>query len=94
MDARREAAVADLVLQLNDTCDSLLSGSRGCNFACSSIMYLYGALTKQMHSNALLSGSTAPFPNINYKCLVQKVLSFTPPVWYSSNTRRQHNCSD
>ncbi|KJK66781.1 hypothetical protein P875_00127847 [Aspergillus parasiticus SU-1] len=42
----REEAINNLVTLLHDTCEALLSGTRGCCFECSSIMY--GALTKEM----------------------------------------------
>ncbi|KAL4912351.1 hypothetical protein BDW62DRAFT_216437 [Aspergillus aurantiobrunneus] len=94
MDDRRQGAIAGLVLRLHETRDELLSGSRGCTFECSSIMY--GALTKQMQSNALLWPEPAvPFPNLNYSILVQRVLSFTSPEWYGPSyhySRYQHSC--
>ncbi|KAL4933590.1 uncharacterized protein BDV17DRAFT_252356 [Aspergillus undulatus] len=78
IDDRRQEAIADLFSRLDETRDSLLRGSRDCSFECISIMY--GALSIQMESNALLSSRTAPpFPGLNYKGLVQKVLSFTSP---------------
>lgn len=94
MNDRRQKAIGGLIIRLHEERDTLLSGSRGCGFQCSSIMY--GALTKQMQSNALLSPRlAAPFPNLNYKILVQKVLSFISPGWYgpsSHKARYQHSC--
>jgi hypothetical protein len=100
MNERRQAAVNNLIQILHERREDLLSGIRGCGFECSSIMY--GALSKEMHSNDLLSPRpAAPFPNLNYKYLVWKVLSFASPQWrgpysgyasYGSNY--PHNCYD
>ncbi|KAK6816096.1 hypothetical protein RU639_009055 [Aspergillus parasiticus] len=102
MNRYREEAISNLVTLLHDTREALLSGTRGCCFECSSIMY--GALTKEIRSvDLFLARPEAPFPGLNYKDLVRKVLSFTVPRW---NTRRspipghtsspfsQHSCSD
>lgn len=94
MNDKRQGAIAGLIFQLEETRDELQNGSKGCGFECSSIMY--GALTKEMHLNALLSlRPVAPFPDLNYRSLVQKVLSFRSPVWYgqfSYYSSYQHNC--
>lgn len=94
MDDRRQGAIAGLVLRLHETREELLSSSRGCSFECSSIMY--GALTKQMQSSALLwPEPEVPFPNLNYSILVQRVLSFTSPEWYGPSYQYsgyQHSC--
>ncbi|KAL2803057.1 hypothetical protein BJX63DRAFT_440444 [Aspergillus granulosus] len=93
MNTRRQGAIADVVVRLDKIRDGFLSGRQGCSFECKSIMY--GALTMQMQSNALLSPKpTPPFPNLNYKTLVQGVLSFTSPLWCSSKSRhaKNHNC--
>ncbi|KAF4256283.1 hypothetical protein KXV25_003434 [Aspergillus fumigatus] len=72
MNDRREEAINNLIQVLHDTREALLSGTRGCGFECSSIMY--GALSKEMRSNDLLpSRPAAPFANLNYASLVQKV---------------------
>ncbi|KAL4951824.1 hypothetical protein BDW69DRAFT_31181 [Aspergillus filifer] len=92
MNVRREEAINDLVVQLHGICDTFLSGSRGCSFECSSIMY--GALTKQMQSDVQLSPKpAAPFPGLTYNHLVRKILSLKSPVWYTSSGR-SHRCSD
>ncbi|KAL4973097.1 hypothetical protein BDW66DRAFT_109210 [Aspergillus desertorum] len=52
MNDQRQGEIAGLFLQLDETRHQLQSGSKGCGFECSSIMY--GALTKQMLLNALL----------------------------------------
>jgi hypothetical protein len=93
MNERRQAAVNNLIQVLHETREAFLSGIRGCGFECSSIMY--GALSKQMHSNdLLLPRPAAPFPNLNYTYLVRKVLSFASPQWkdpyYGSSYC--HNC--
>ncbi|KAL4959230.1 uncharacterized protein BDV14DRAFT_193960 [Aspergillus stella-maris] len=63
-----------------------------CNFTCS--LAMYGALTKQMHVNALLlPRPVAPFPNITYEHLVRKILLFKSPVWYSRHSKAAHTCS-
>lgn len=94
MNDRRQGGIAGLVIRLHEKRDTLLSGSRGCGFECSSIMY--GALTKQMHLNALLSPKpAAPFPGLNYRFLVQKVLPFKSPEWYGRSSLYsgyQHKC--
>ncbi|KAE8397976.1 hypothetical protein BDV37DRAFT_276498 [Aspergillus pseudonomiae] len=60
--------------------DSFISESRGCCFEYSSI--ILGALTKQMHSSALLSPqSRPPFINLNYNELVETVHAFKSPKW-------------
>jgi hypothetical protein len=100
MNERRQAAVNKLIQILHERREDLLSGIRGCGFECSSIMY--GALSKGMHSNDLLSPRpAAPFPNLNYKYLVRKVLSFVSPQWKDSysgysdyGSSYPHNCYD
>lgn len=96
MDDRRQGAIADLISQLHETREELLSGSRGCGYECSSIMY--GALTKQMQSNALLwPRPEVPFLNLNYMSLVQRVSSFTSPRWHGGSpyfSSYQHSCVD
>ena len=85
MNDQRQGAIAGLVLRLHETCAKLLNGSQSCSFEYSSVMY--GALAHQMQSNALLWPEPAvPFPNLNYSILVQKVLSFKSPKWYSSSS--------
>jgi hypothetical protein len=90
----------ELVLdKLYHTHEALLSGSRGCNFECSSIMY--GALTREMRSANLLSPSPAPpFDKISYKSLVKKILAFRSPSWASLSSSAYlgygnlpHSCS-
>ncbi|PGH10466.1 hypothetical protein AJ80_07509 [Polytolypa hystricis UAMH7299] len=92
MNYRRHEAINNIVLLLHEKCESLLSGRRGCCFECGSIMY--GALAKQMQSNALLSPKpVAPFMSLNYEQLVQKVLSFESPQW-SCYTHNYRDCLD
>ncbi|KAL4747020.1 hypothetical protein BDW72DRAFT_209910 [Aspergillus terricola var. indicus] len=90
-----QAEIAALIFQLHETRDQLQSGSKGCGFECSSIMY--GALTKQMHQIALLLPMpTASFPGLSYRSLVQEVSSFKSPVWSdprSYYSGRKHECS-
>lgn len=98
MNRNRQQAINDVIILLREKREALLIGSQGCGFECSSIMY--GALTKQMQSNNLLSPiPTVPFLNLNYKQLVEKLLSFESPQWcrpYSScssyNSRYRHEC--
>ncbi|OJJ47790.1 hypothetical protein ASPZODRAFT_158678 [Penicilliopsis zonata CBS 506.65] len=60
INSRREARIASILFSLEDLRHDFLQGHRGCSFECSSIML--GALTKHMHSNALLSPEpVAPF---------------------------------
>jgi hypothetical protein len=96
MNDRRQGGIAAIVLLLREKREELLSGSRGCGFECSSIMY--GALTKQMQSNALLRPRpAAPFPGLNYKSLVRRVLSFTLAGWYGPSScydTYRHDCPD
>ncbi|KAF4161658.1 hypothetical protein CNMCM8927_004890 [Aspergillus lentulus] len=71
MNERRQVGINNLIQFIHDTREALLNGIRGCGFECSSIMY--GALSKEMHSNDLLSPRpAAPFPDLNYKYLVWK----------------------
>jgi hypothetical protein len=85
MNKCREEAIDNLIRRIPETHEDLLIGIRGCGYDCSSIMY--GALAKAMHSNDLLSPRpTAPFPGINYKGLVQKVLAFESPQWTFQNS--------
>ncbi|KAJ5882820.1 uncharacterized protein N7473_011082 [Penicillium subrubescens] len=82
----REKAIHNLILLLDETRDAFLLGTRGCRFECRSIMY--GALTMQMQSNNLLSPEKkGPFPNLNYRSLVQGVKAFKSPEWYDSSSR-------
>ncbi|KAL4772406.1 hypothetical protein BDW60DRAFT_222340 [Aspergillus nidulans var. acristatus] len=94
IDDRRQAEIAGLIFQLHETRDQLQNGSKGCGFECSSIMY--GALTKQMHQNALLlPRPAAPFPGLSYRSLVQVVSSFKSPVWSNPRpyySREKHEC--
>ena len=60
---------------------------------------MYGALAKQMYSNALLDPMpVAPFLNLSYSQIVQGVSSFNLPKW--SRTDRSyysdshHMCAD
>ncbi|KAB8224398.1 hypothetical protein BDV33DRAFT_188356 [Aspergillus novoparasiticus] len=65
INSRRENAILAILSSLNSHRDAFLDGSRGCSFDCSST--LFGALTKHIHSNALLSPQTEPhFPGLSY----------------------------
>lgn len=99
MNDQRQGVIAGLVPRLHETRAKLLNGSQSCSFECSSIMY--GPLVHQMQSNVLLWPEPAvPFPILNYSILVQKVLSFKSPKWYSSSSSSssyhysgyQHSC--
>jgi hypothetical protein len=93
MNDKRQEAIAGLAVQLDKTRDELQSGSKGCGFECSSIMY--GALTKEMHSNTLFSRRlAAPFPYLSYRSLVQKMLSFKSPEWYGPYRSKYHHTCD
>ncbi|RAL16792.1 BTB/POZ domain-containing protein [Aspergillus homomorphus CBS 101889] len=96
MNDKRQGAIAGLIARLDETRDGLQDGSKGCGFECSSIMY--GALTKEMYLNNLLSlRPVAPFPDLSYRSLVQKVSSFRSPAWYSHksyNPSYRHDCVD
>ncbi|KAJ9310393.1 hypothetical protein DTO217A2_172 [Paecilomyces variotii] len=82
INSKREQAINTIILMLQAKSKALLSGSQGCSFECNSIMY--GALTKQMQSNSLLSPvPVAPFLNLNYNGLVLKLGSFKSPEWFS-----------
>ncbi|RAL02499.1 uncharacterized protein BO80DRAFT_379015 [Aspergillus ibericus CBS 121593] len=97
MNDRRQEAINNLVVLVHETREALLSGSQGCGFECSSMMY--GALSKQMHSSNLLSPRpAAPFPNLIYKDLVQQLLAFKSPRWYGYDSSSyydsySHQCS-
>lgn len=94
MNDRRHEAIGNIVNLLYGIHEAFLSGTRGCSFECRSIMY--GALTKHMQSSAfVLPRPTAPFPDLNYKKLIQNVLLFKSPRWSElSSSRYYHNCSD
>ncbi|CAG8909888.1 unnamed protein product [Penicillium egyptiacum] len=96
MNQSREEAINNVLSILHETREALLGGSRGCRFECRAIMY--GALTIQMQSSDLLSQkSAAPFPNLNYKYLRRKVLSFKSPTWPDLCSRYggyDHTCLD
>ncbi|KAE8396833.1 hypothetical protein BDV37DRAFT_277353 [Aspergillus pseudonomiae] len=78
INSRREKAILAILSSLNSHRDAFLDGSRGCSFDCSST--LFGALTKHMHSNALLSLQTEPhFPGLSYHGLEGTVCSFKSP---------------
>lgn len=81
---RREKAIEDLIDLLDETRNAFLLGARGCRFECRSIMY--GALTIQSN-DLLLPKPECPFPNLNYKSLVQRVMAFQSPAWYDSPSR-------
>ncbi|RAL07049.1 BTB/POZ domain-containing protein [Aspergillus homomorphus CBS 101889] len=91
---KRTKAIANILQQLHSKLDRLL-GSTSCIFECSSIMY--GALSIRMHSSGLLyPRPVAPFLGISHEELVQQVLSFEPPKWWSTSTKyndRPHECS-
>ncbi|KAJ9205085.1 hypothetical protein DTO164E3_1708 [Paecilomyces variotii] len=96
IDSNRQQAINNIIILLQEKREALLSGSEGCGFECSSIMY--GALTKQMQSNGLLSPvPVAPFLNLNYEGLVWKLRSFKSPQWcgpYSKyHSSYRHECS-
>ena len=60
---------------------------------------MYGALAKQMYSNALLDPMpVAPFLNLNYWQIVEGVASFKLPKWSpsdcSDNSNSRHQCAD
>ncbi|KUL89260.1 hypothetical protein ZTR_03716 [Talaromyces verruculosus] len=93
----RQEAIENIFNLLHEKHEALLDGKLGCRFECSSIMY--GALTKQMKSTALLAPRPfRPFRGLNYNQLVQKVRSFTSPEWYSQlsyyNKYVRHSCSN
>lgn len=94
MSDHRQSAIEGLVRLLHETRDDLLSGRRGCGFECSSIMW--GALSKQMQSDTLLSPRpAAPYPSLTYISLVQRVSSFNRQKWYGSSSRYaryRHKC--
>lgn len=48
---------------------------------------MYGALAKNMLSKGLSQRPMIPFPKMNYKSLVKKVLSFKSPEWSSCRSR-------
>lgn len=78
MNDRREKAISDIIPLLRERRKAFLNDSQGCGFECSSIMY--GALSKQMRSNGLLSPwPAAPFSGLEYKLIVQRVLAFESP---------------
>ncbi|PYI24569.1 hypothetical protein BO99DRAFT_448220 [Aspergillus violaceofuscus CBS 115571] len=91
---KRTTAIANILQQLHSKLDRLLR-STSCTFECSSMMY--GALSTRLHSSGLLyPRPVAPFLGISHEKLVQQVLSFEPPKWWSAPTmydNRPHGCS-
>ncbi|KAL3441752.1 hypothetical protein BJX65DRAFT_288015 [Aspergillus insuetus] len=95
----RLSAIERVLDRLYQTHEALLSGSRGCDFECSSIMY--GALTREMRSANLLSPRPAPpYETISYKSLVKRILAFKSPSWagwsssaYLGYGSSPHSCS-
>ncbi|KAB8212786.1 hypothetical protein BDV33DRAFT_197233 [Aspergillus novoparasiticus] len=82
MNMRRYDAITLILSSLAKLRDAFLDGSRGCTFECSSLMF--GALTKQMHSNGLLYPQPeAPFIGLNYKGLVETARAIKSPKWPS-----------
>lgn len=95
---RREKAIEDLIDLVDETRNGFLLGARGCRFECRSIMY--GALTFQSN-DLLLPKPECPFPNLNYKSLVQRITAFQSPEWYDSSSRysnygsnNRHRCPE
>lgn len=83
MNERRSGAINEILLRLHKMREDLLSGSRGCDFACRSMTL--GALTKHMHSNDLLPlEPEVPFPGLSYAGIFGKIQSFKSPDWYSA----------
>ncbi|KAE8310612.1 hypothetical protein BDV41DRAFT_544493 [Aspergillus transmontanensis] len=92
---RRTDAISTIISTLTKLRDELLNGIHGCSFECGSIML--GALTKHMHSNALLSPQPQyPYKGLNYNGLMETVREFKSPLWYTSpkppTYGNQHRC--
>ncbi|KAB8240039.1 hypothetical protein BDV35DRAFT_374788 [Aspergillus flavus] len=92
---RRTDAISTMISTLTKLNDDLLNGIHGCSFECSSIML--GALTKHMHSNALLSPQPQyPYKGLNYNGLMETVREFKSPLWYTApnypSYGNQHRC--
>ncbi|KAJ5472026.1 hypothetical protein N7539_008595 [Penicillium diatomitis] len=88
---RREKAIKKLIDLIGDTRKQYLLGALGCRFECRSIMY--GALTIQS-KDLLLPYRECPFPNVNYRSLLQRMTKFRTPEWYDSPSRYidNHSC--
>jgi hypothetical protein len=93
MNDRRSEAINNVVSKLYEKHEAFLDGTLGCSFECSSIMY--GALSKAMKSNDLLSPKpVTPFTGLNYEQLVHMLLSFESPHWYHDLESSVHGCED
>ncbi|KAL4938178.1 hypothetical protein BDV06DRAFT_232058 [Aspergillus oleicola] len=93
MNDSRQRSIGAMINQFHDTLGALLSGSQGCCWECSSIMY--GALSKNLALHDLLSPKPeAPFPGQSYEDLIVKVLFLPSPCWTSQPRRKKrHSCS-
>ncbi|KAL2838627.1 hypothetical protein BJY01DRAFT_257973 [Aspergillus pseudoustus] len=93
MNSRREEVIGLAITTLHETREAFLNESQGCSFECSSIMY--GALTKELRSNGLLSPRpAAPFDGLRHRVLVERMSHFQSPCWATYNRYGcLHGCS-
>ncbi|RAL17422.1 uncharacterized protein BO97DRAFT_430430 [Aspergillus homomorphus CBS 101889] len=86
----REQAIGNIIDRLFDYRAQFLSGSAGCHFECSSIMY--GTLSKAMESHHLLSlRPVAPYRRLGLHQLVKNVKAFKSPEWCTRPAPYYHN---
>ncbi|KAF7165289.1 hypothetical protein CNMCM5623_009511 [Aspergillus felis] len=80
MNQKRQQAICKIILQLQREREAFMTGSKGCNFVCSSIML--GSLTKQMLSKGLLESEVKfYYKGCNVTGLTKDVQSFVAPNW-------------
>lgn len=88
---RRQNAIDGLFDLIQDTQTGFLIGSLGCGFECRSIMY--GAIATNMLSKGLSFQPLIPYPGLDYRSVLDKILSFHSPEW-TFVRRHRHSCSD
>ncbi|GFF90472.1 hypothetical protein IFM47457_08500 [Aspergillus lentulus] len=83
MNQKRQQAICKIILQLQQEREAFMTGSKGCNFECRSIML--GSLTGQMHKKGLLESEVKfYYKACNIKDLTKSVQPFVAPKWRAS----------
>ncbi|RHZ57294.1 BTB/POZ domain-containing protein [Aspergillus thermomutatus] len=96
MNQKRQQAICKVILALQREYEAFMTGSKGCNFECSSIML--GSLMKQMLSKGLLESQVQfYYKGFNVTGLTKSVQSFVAPRWRTSvycynGDYPDHNC--
>ncbi|EAL89219.1 hypothetical protein KXW98_007327 [Aspergillus fumigatus] len=80
MNQKRQQAICRIILQLQQERDAFMTGTKGCNFECRSIML--GSLTGQMYKKGLLESEVKfYYKGCNVQDLTKSVQSFVAPKW-------------